>query len=47
MVWFWYRSAQESYARLFFTTFQHFTEQLVQEALKHQPEVGKAFWPRK
>ncbi|CAE7210340.1 RPL26L1 [Symbiodinium sp. CCMP2592] len=29
---------QESYARLFFTTIQHFTEQLVQEALKHQPE---------
>ncbi|CAJ1348957.1 unnamed protein product [Effrenium voratum] len=29
---------QESYARLFFTTIQHFTEQLVQEALRHQPE---------
>jgi len=27
----------ESYSRLFFTTFQHFTEQVVQEALKHQP----------
>eukprot|EP00931_Biecheleriopsis_adriatica_P116327 TRINITY_DN91987_c0_g1_i1.p1 TRINITY_DN91987_c0_g1~~TRINITY_DN91987_c0_g1_i1.p1 ORF type:complete len:1112 (+),score=164.44 TRINITY_DN91987_c0_g1_i1:116-3451(+) len=28
---------QESYARLFFTTMQHYTEQIVQEALKNQP----------
>jgi len=27
----------ESYARLFFTTFQHFTEQVVQDALAHAP----------
>eukprot|EP00927_Polykrikos_kofoidii_P018173 TRINITY_DN18373_c0_g1_i1.p1 TRINITY_DN18373_c0_g1~~TRINITY_DN18373_c0_g1_i1.p1 ORF type:complete len:1135 (+),score=140.47 TRINITY_DN18373_c0_g1_i1:65-3469(+) len=27
----------DSYSRLFFTTFQHFTEQVVQEALKRQP----------
>lgn len=27
----------ESYSRLFFLTFRHFTEQVVQEALEHQP----------
>lgn len=27
----------ESYSRLFFLTFRHFTEQVVEEALKHQP----------
>eukprot|EP00929_Paragymnodinium_shiwhaense_P043214 TRINITY_DN22256_c0_g1_i1.p1 TRINITY_DN22256_c0_g1~~TRINITY_DN22256_c0_g1_i1.p1 ORF type:complete len:1137 (-),score=158.10 TRINITY_DN22256_c0_g1_i1:10-3420(-) len=30
----------DSYSRLFFTTFQHFTEQVVQEALKRQPLGG-------
>uniref|UniRef100_A0A7S4RBY2 Adaptor-related protein complex 5 beta subunit n=1 Tax=Alexandrium monilatum TaxID=311494 RepID=A0A7S4RBY2_9DINO len=32
----------ESYSRLFFTTFQHFTEQVVQQALRHQPPEDAA-----
>lgn len=31
----------DSYSRLFFTTFQHFTEQVVQEALKRQPPADE------